>query len=93
MGFYASDMLGRRIDWTTKPWWVRPVVAVTVGLAIGLVINVVIFALSAPYNTWLLALVLLAALAFMLYSLWDLRRWKRDMDEKIAEWKRVIGDS
>lgn len=77
------------IDWSTKPWWLRPLAAMGTGVVGGLVLTALMAFLSYAGDVILIVTVLTASFVYAIWSLFDVRRLQREMAVKMAEWERL----
>lgn len=77
------------MDWSIRPWWLRPLVALAGGIGGGLLL---IWLMSFLPDAGALAVIIVALILGFTYSvwaLWDLRRIQREMKVKMAEWESL----
>lgn len=78
-------------DLVARHWWIRPVRAVTVGIAIGLGLTYLIGLLpSGKVQAAALILLLAAMFAWCIYQLRVLKRERAEFERRMAEFRRLL---
>lgn len=77
--------MSNKVDWSQYPWWVRPALAVGVGLAIGLVLGGILNLVSVLAGTIVVLILCAMGLGFCLWALWDLRKMKRNFAYEVEQ--------
>lgn len=73
-------------------WWLRPLKAVALGIAIGLAFTWLVSGLPFPENLWMMIAGAVGIIAFCIWQLIDTHRLMREHEEQMAEFKRLAGE-
>lgn len=84
------------VDWSTKPWWLRPLIAMIIGVSAGLSITLLLSLFSDTVEFYgFVALIAIAAL----FCVWQLltmsrqsHRYQREMKERLAKLDALIAE-